>query len=414
MPRRWCATCSRATSCSRRTCRRSGRRGSTRRMQPARARRVADFIAGMTDRFALVEHARLFPKRFDLTAGFLRLARAHESRQSRHGRRLRQHLRDRARPRACGASSALTASARCRRSMRRASWSSRRATPRHGDMATNAAMVLAKEAGKKPRELAELIAEKLRADDLIAKVDVAGPGFINLDAEAAVWTRGAAQRDRRAARDYGRSALGAGAAGQRRIRLGQSDRADACRPLPRRGVRRCAREPARLRRLRRDARILHQRCRRAGRCARALGVPALPRGARRGHRRRSRKGFIRATISSRSARRSRRSTAARSTQMPEAEWLPIVRAKAIDMMMDDDPRRPRRAQRQPRRVLLRALADRGQRDQVARDDRVAARARATSTKAACRRRRARRSRTGRIASRRCSAPPPSATTSTAR
>src|SRR5207253_2811904 len=49
----------------------------------------------------------------------------------------------------------------------------------HGDMATNAAMVLAKEAGKKPRELAELIAEKLRADDLIAKVDVAGPGFIN-------------------------------------------------------------------------------------------------------------------------------------------------------------------------------------------------------------------------------------------
>src|SRR5437667_12858449 len=50
----------------------------------------------------------------------------------------------------------------------------------HGDMATNAAMVLAKDAGKKPRELAELIAEKLRADDLIAKVDVAGPGFNKL------------------------------------------------------------------------------------------------------------------------------------------------------------------------------------------------------------------------------------------
>src|SRR6202047_3445596 len=49
----------------------------------------------------------------------------------------------------------------------------------HGDMATNAAMVLAKEAKAKPRELAEKIAAKLRADDLIASVEVAGPGFIN-------------------------------------------------------------------------------------------------------------------------------------------------------------------------------------------------------------------------------------------
>src|SRR5258708_40286062 len=56
----------------------------------------------------------------------------------------------------------------------------------HGDMATNAAMVLAKEAGRKPRELADLIAEKLRADDLIEKVDVAGPGFINLTLKAPV------------------------------------------------------------------------------------------------------------------------------------------------------------------------------------------------------------------------------------
>src|SRR5688572_3943646 len=57
----------------------------------------------------------------------------------------------------------------------------------HGDMATNAAMVLAKDAGKKPRELAELLAGKLRADDLIAKVDVAGPGFINLTLKPNVW-----------------------------------------------------------------------------------------------------------------------------------------------------------------------------------------------------------------------------------
>src|SRR5262245_16173087 len=57
----------------------------------------------------------------------------------------------------------------------------------HGDMATNAAMVLAKDAGKKPRELAEAIAGKLRADALIEKVDVAGPGFINLTLKPAAW-----------------------------------------------------------------------------------------------------------------------------------------------------------------------------------------------------------------------------------
>ena len=41
--------------------------------------------------------------------------------------------------------------------------------PRHGDMATNAAMVLAKDAGKKPRELAEAIADALAADRLVAE-----------------------------------------------------------------------------------------------------------------------------------------------------------------------------------------------------------------------------------------------------
>ncbi|NWG23705.1 MAG: arginine--tRNA ligase [Pseudorhodoplanes sp.] len=57
----------------------------------------------------------------------------------------------------------------------------------HGDMATNAAMVLAKEAGRKPRDLAEAFAGKLRADDLVARVDVAGPGFINLTLRPAAW-----------------------------------------------------------------------------------------------------------------------------------------------------------------------------------------------------------------------------------
>src|ERR1700710_292821 len=57
----------------------------------------------------------------------------------------------------------------------------------HGDMATNAAMVLAKDAHSKPRDLAEQIAAKLRTDDLVEKVDVAGPGFINLTLKVHVW-----------------------------------------------------------------------------------------------------------------------------------------------------------------------------------------------------------------------------------
>ena len=154
----------------------------------------------------------------------------------------------------------------------------------HGDMATNAAMVLAKDAGKKPRDLAEAIAAKLRADPLVTKVDIAGPGFINLTLKTEAWTESLRQAIR-AGSDYGRSAIGQGDEDQCRICLRQSDRTDACRPLPRRGVRRRACQPAGFHRLWRDARILHQRCRRAGRRARALGLSALPRGARRGDRR---------------------------------------------------------------------------------------------------------------------------------
>src|ERR1700704_2845578 len=79
----------------------------------------------------------------------------------------------------------------------------------HGDMATNAAMVLAKDAGKKPRELAETIAAKLRVDDLVAKVEVAGPGFINLTLKPAAWID-ALRAVLAAGPDYGRSGAGEG------------------------------------------------------------------------------------------------------------------------------------------------------------------------------------------------------------
>jgi len=79
----------------------------------------------------------------------------------------------------------------------------------HGDMATNAAMVLAKEAGKKPRDLAENIAAKLRADDKVTSVDVAGPGFINLTLKPHVWSE-ELRLILEHGDDYGRSSIGKG------------------------------------------------------------------------------------------------------------------------------------------------------------------------------------------------------------
>lgn len=59
--------------------------------------------------------------------------------------------------------------------------------PAHGDMSTNAAMVLAKTAGKNPRALGEAIAEKLRAADGVREVSLAGPGFVNFRLTPAAW-----------------------------------------------------------------------------------------------------------------------------------------------------------------------------------------------------------------------------------
>lgn len=59
--------------------------------------------------------------------------------------------------------------------------------PSHGDLSTNAAMVLAGQAKQKPREIADRLAEKLRGLPHVTKVDVAGPGFINLTLAPAAW-----------------------------------------------------------------------------------------------------------------------------------------------------------------------------------------------------------------------------------
>ena len=77
----------------------------------------------------------------------------------------------------------------------------------HGDLATNAAMVLAKDAGKNPRELATLIAQKLLSVPYVTKTEVAGPGFINISLEPAFWLD-VLRAALKAGKDFGRSKLG--------------------------------------------------------------------------------------------------------------------------------------------------------------------------------------------------------------
>ncbi|MCP5384313.1 MAG: arginine--tRNA ligase [Sphingomonadaceae bacterium] len=81
--------------------------------------------------------------------------------------------------------------------------------PSHGDLATNAAMVLAKQAKTNPRELAGKLVEKLSADADVEAAEIAGPGFINLRLSDAAWLRelGAISA---LAGDYGRSTMGGG------------------------------------------------------------------------------------------------------------------------------------------------------------------------------------------------------------
>jgi len=79
----------------------------------------------------------------------------------------------------------------------------------HGDMATNAAMVLAKPAGLKPRDIAERLAGRLVADPRVEIAEVAGPGFLNLMLAPAVW-QGVLGRCLADGPAFGRSSLGQG------------------------------------------------------------------------------------------------------------------------------------------------------------------------------------------------------------
>ena len=79
----------------------------------------------------------------------------------------------------------------------------------HGDLATNAAMVLSKAMGMNPRALAEAIVPHLSADADVDDVSIAGPGFINIKLSGLYWRRFLAETIRNA-ENFGQSTMGAG------------------------------------------------------------------------------------------------------------------------------------------------------------------------------------------------------------
>jgi arginyl-tRNA synthetase len=203
--------------------------------------------------------------------------------------------------------------------------------PSHGDIATNAAMVLAKDAGRKPRELAEAIAAKLRADALVAKADVAGPGFINLTLKSAAWIaalRGAVQLGAR----YGASDSGgdvpvnveyvsANPTGPMHVGHGRGAVfGDALANLLACAGFKVTREyyvndaGAQVDVLARSAYLRYRE---------ALGedIGTIPEGLYPGD-------YLKPVGSALAAQYKDA-----LTKQPEAEWLPVVRAKAIEMMM---------------------------------------------------------------------------------
>ena len=121
--------------------------------------------------------------------------------------------------------------------------------PAHGDIATNAAMILSKPANRNPRELGELIAKELKSLPDVTEVTVAGPGFINLRLAPDFWYK-ELETIVKKKEEYGSSSIGLGEkinleyvstnptgpmhAGHGRVAAALSHRAVAQRAVPRR------------------------------------------------------------------------------------------------------------------------------------------------------------------------------------
>ncbi len=282
----------------------------------------------------------------------------------------------------------------------------------HGDMATNAAMVLAKPLGEKPRELATRIAAELARDPDVDAAEVAGPGFINL----------------RLRRDYLlgalRDAIGAGdnLAATRRARDRRSTSSMSPPTRPGRCTSAIRAAPSSAMRWRtcsafagydvtreyyiNDAGAQVDVLARSAylRYREALGedIGAIPEGLYPGDYLKPVGAALADDARARASRHERGGVAAdraRGRNRGDAR---------------SHPRRPRAPRRRARSVLVGTRADRGRTRPRRRKRSTGSPARGSSTKAGCRRPRGSFPTTGRIASRRSSAPPSSATTSTGR
>ena len=81
--------------------------------------------------------------------------------------------------------------------------------PSHGDLATNAAMVLAKSASMSPRDLADKLCQKLRECENVGEIEIAGPGFINIRLNPSVW-RNCIKNVLQQGTSFGASTMGVG------------------------------------------------------------------------------------------------------------------------------------------------------------------------------------------------------------
>ena len=220
-------------------------------------------------------------------------------------------------------------------------------------MATNAAMVLAKPAGLKPREIAASLAGRLATDRRVDSAEVAGPGFINLTLAPGVW-HAVLRSALEAGRGFGRSDLGAG----RRVNV-EYVSANPTGPLHVGHTRGAVYGDALASLLDFTGHdvtreLLRQRWRGAGRHARPLRPPALPGGA-------GSRGRLRGRHLSRRLPRARRPRAGRAGGRRlgrRARGGVAGRDARLRHRGDDgaDPRRPRRARRRDGRLLLGALA----------------------------------------------------------
>ena len=129
----------------------------------------------------------------------------------------------------------------------------------HGDLATNLALILAKQAKQPPRQVAQAIIDHLAAPEgMLLKMEIAGPGFINFFIADAYWYRVIAEIHRMGTA-YGNSDLGVGRQSPGGVRQRQPHRAAAHRPRPGRGPGRCPGQSAGRHRSYGGAGILHQR-----------------------------------------------------------------------------------------------------------------------------------------------------------